>query len=738
MAENTFMTDSLAADLAVLKRQYKDIPWNTESGLSPDALRQACQTIEQENPLASRLTIKAKQFAFLMENAQVCVRPEDWFADMLHCENLLDSLRGNWHREIEQNAMAPVLAECHTHDNDGSHTGECDFGHTIPDWDTVMRLGFPGLFQRICDAKKEKQDAGTLTAEQEEFYNASEMVYRAVLRYVNRLADEADSHAAKSAKMPMVAHCLRNLATRAPQNTLEAMQLSFLYYYLQNMVEGEPLRSLGGLDALFFPYWQADLAEGRFTEEQLREFLQYFLIKYGAVDNSANIPFFLGGVDRDGNNMCNALTEEIIQVYDTLNLISPKIQFRWHPGVSDSVVRLVLKAIVHGNNSFVFINDEVVIPALTALGEDLRDARYYAPIGCYEPAAIGKEIPCTCNGIINLPKAVELVLHNGMDPMTGKQSGLSFADYPFADFDAFYAAVKQQLSLWAEESMRSISAWETHYMQINPSPLYSATLDECVARGADVYAGGAKYNNSSINCISPATAVDALTAVRKLVYEEKAISLPELSAVLASNWADHEDLRLRCLNLGGKYGNGDPETDRLAANLLAFMGSCINRQPNGRGGVFRCGAFSIDWCWPYGQKTGATPDGRFAGDVLSKNMCATLSQDKKGLTALIRSVTEIDFTNTPNGTVLDVMFHPSAVSGEEGLTAMLAVLKTYLKRGGFAIHFNVMDPKVLRKAQEDPDSYRNLQVRVCGWNAYFTNLNRDSQDAFILQAETVS
>ena len=251
----------------------------------------------------------------------------------------------------------------------------------------------------------------------------------------------------------------------------------------------------------------------------------------------------------------------------------------------------------------------------------------------------------------------------------------------------------------------------------------------------DIYDGGAKYNNSSMSFYSLASLVDSLCAVRTLVYEEKAVTLSQLTDILKADWKGYEDLQNRALRLPQKFGINDETADALAAELAQYCAGLVNNRPNGRGGVFKAALYTIDHCIKTGAKTMATPDGRNAGQPLSKNLCAVTGMDKKGVTGLINSAGKIDASQFPNGSVLDVVLHPSAVAGEEGLTAFLGILLTYFKKGGLALHGKVFSPEDLKKAQKDPETYKNLQVRVCGWNAYFVNLTKGEQDAFIRQAE---
>ena len=253
----------------------------------------------------------------------------------------------------------------------------------------------------------------------------------------------------------------------------------------------------------------------------------------------------------------------------------------------------------------------------------------------------------------------------------------------------------------------------------------------------DVYSGGAEYNNSSINTIGLATAVDTLAAVRKFVYDEKLISLSELVEILNSNWEGQEILRRRCLLHAPKFGNAEPSADELTRKLTDLISDTVNGRANNRGGRYRSGLFSINWNLSYGEKTGATADGRFKGDPLSKNLCAGIGRDKAGVTALVRSNAVIDHANVPNGSVLDVTLHPSVARGAEGLDVLEELLRTHCRLGCYGIHINILDASQLRAAQKNPEKYASLQVRVCGWNAYFVNLSETEQNQFILRAEAL-
>jgi len=384
----------------------------------------------------------------------------------------------------------------------------------------------------------------------------------------------------------------------------------------------------------------------------------------------------------------------------------------------------------------VFVNDDIAIKALMDVGIEEKDAKNYVPIGCYEPAVWGVEIGCTGNGGVNMAKAVEFVMTDGIDHKTGKLCGVKTGK--IESWEDFVKAVKIQLKYMTESAMDYIRKIEEHYREINPDMILSAQYDESIKRGVDVYEGGAKYNNSSLYYYFIATLVDSMAAVKKLVFDHKLVTFDKLCEIMKNNWEGHEELNKVARNLKEKYGNNNDLADSIMTDIADFGAELINNKPNSRGGVFKMALFSIDHFVEFGELTMATPDGRYEGEPLSKNLCATVGMDRNGITALINSITKMDHSKFPNGSVFDFVVHPTAVSGDDGLEAFYGILLTYIKKGGFAMHGNVFNPETLKEAQKNPEKYKNLQVRVCGWNVYFVNLSKAEQDAFIKQAENIA
>ena len=732
-------------DRQKLDAQYKNVPWEpAQSGLSSKiftekglALMRDLETQDLSRPMA-----KAQLYAWVLDNAPIAVIEEEFFQDHLAHGNLVQQQRGIWISQVQEiiSDQADESAQAYAL---GAWWGSHDFGHTVPDWEAVLELGFPGLLLRLQGSKKELERTTGLTAEQEDFFAAGEMVLEASMRYVQRLsmacrnkAENINIRKDSQQRLLLCADVLESLTLRAPQSLHEALQLAYIYHILQEEVEGERLRSLGGLDRLYTRFYLADRERG-VTDQQIKTLLQYFFQKFHALtgDTFYGEPAYIGGLDRDGKSSVTELTWLIIDAYDELNIANPKFHVRLSQKNPDKLVKKICDCIRRGRSSFVFINDECAIPMMMQTGVTLEEAREYVPVGCYEPAIQGLEMGCTGCSSVNMAKALELALLNGLDEQSKKRLGPPTGEAEeLSDFSTFLEAVKTQMLHMADKAMDVVCAWEKHYMAMNPSPLLSSTMANCVEAGVDAYAGGAKYNNSSLNAAAIGTVADSLAVIEEWVYTRKEATLPELRDILLKNWAGHETLRSTIMHENKRWGNGDEQVDRLGRIIAHSIAERVNSRPNCRGGRFKAGLFSIDRNFYYGEHTMATADGRLRGEQVSRNLSSSQAIGRNGLTAAIRSVTKLDLKEFPNGSVLDLVLHPSAVAGQDGLEAFAGIVRSYCALGGFALHMNIFDAEVLKKAQDKPEEYANLQVRVCGWNVYFVNLSREEQDTFIMQA----
>ena len=658
---------------------------------------------------------KGKAIKHFLSKVKLFINPYDIFCDMAETGITPMHLR-----DSEYGRICPVSYEANLAEARGAYLSGWDPGHTMPDWKRVLSLGITGI---LSEAENHLEKEG-LTNEQKAFYRSVKYAYEGILIYIKRLYDLADETAGENAAFAK--ENLLEILHHEPKTLAQAMQLYFVYYMVQHFVDGNNLRSLGALDFLLYPYYKRDIEKGIITKDEAKELIRYFLYKWTSQKVLANIPF----------NLCtevNEMTYLILEEYIALDVTDPKIHIKWDENLPQNVTDLVMDAIRNGKSSFVFANNEIIKKSLMEIGEEEKDAEDYTLIGCYEPAAAGKEFPCTLNGRINLPMAIEVVLGEGKNFSHGEVLGEVKGKYE--SFEEFYGDVKNLLKSWSEKAIAEISRIERKYPEFLQAPVISATFQSCMEKGQDAYKGGAKYNNSSICIFGTATFADSLIAIKKLVFEEKRLKLSNFVKILKNNWEGCEDLRQYVKKTYPKYGNGNNDVDFLAKDIVSFMAECINGKENGRGGVFRMGLFSIDWILHYGKLLGASADGRKKGEAISKNLSPSVGMDKSGITAIINSATIFDHSLSPNGLVLDLTVHPSAASGNEGLAVMSGLLKTYFKKGGFALHFNVLSAEILKEAKKNPEKYKNLQVRLCGWNVYFADLDGEMQDNLIAGME---
>lgn len=653
---------------------------------------------------------------YLLDNCEITLNEENTFFVRVNCENmryLLDSPRRNkLSGEHSAAGLRPGMDAL-------AFTGDADYGHTSTDWEAVLILGISGLRDRLI-AYREKFEGDE---KRTRFYSACIDVYDAAIRFMQRAADKAEECGKAS-----MAHGLLKLCSGTPTNLFEALQTILVYYALQHIFDGTNLRTLGRLDRTLYHYYIKEEKES--AERMLRE----FLIEIDSYKVLANIPFALGGSDDTGKSLFNELSYSLLDAYRTVPTSNVKLHLLCNKDTPDNILRLAMLCVRENRNSIVFMSEEKIIESLEKLGAEHSDAVDYHVVGCYECGA-RNELTCSCNARISIPKALETALNGGADMLTGKMIGLP-NNGGFESFDELFREFRRQLLHFARQAMEATDVIERHNPKIHSSPVLSSTYESALKRGADLYCGyGAEYNNSSVNALGLGTAVDSLAAIRKLVFEEKVLTLERLVEILKSDWEGCEPLRLRIKNKYPKYGTGDKKTDLLAKQIIDILGKAIDGRPNEKGGVYRLGTFSIDWRWAFGKACAASADGRHSGESLSQNTSASFGADREGATAHLISAASIDASLTPNGSIADIDLHSSAAAGDNGIYALITSLRTYFSLGGFAVHYNILDTKVLEAARARPEDYPNLQVRLCGWNVLFSSLSDREKDEFIARSK---
>ena len=588
---------------------------------------------------------------------------------------------------------------------------------TYYQWCFPISVGIYGLRERIA-----RYAADNRMEKREGFYTRLLSVYDAALRFMKRAAREA----ALLGRSEM-ADSLFNLCERGPSCLFEALQTSIVYYYLQQFFDGTVLRTLGRPDKLFYPYYKK--ADKTDAESMLLDFL-------GEIDRlnaTANIPFAICGSDENSSCLTNELSYVLMDIYGKADTVNTKLHVLCTKNTPEEIIEKAFRCIREGKNSIVFMSDERVIESLERQGIENKDAVRYHVVGCYECGGEG-ELTCSCNARVNIPKALELALNGGRDMLTGKLVGLEGSTLP-ETFDTLWEEFKRQLAHLCKCAMTVTDLYESHYAELHSAPILSGAYTSALEAGGDLYLDyTAKYNSSSLNALGLATAADSLAAIKKAVFEDGAVTLRDFTEILRSDWKEKEPLRLLIKNKYPKFGQGDAGVDKIAKEIVDALSDEVSRKPNAKGGCWRLGLFSIDWRWLFGERTGASADGRRSGEPLSQNTSASFGADKEGATAHMISVARLDASKTPNGAIVDIDLHSSSVRGENGISALVASLRTYFELGGFAVHYNVLDTDVLKAARENPEAYPTLQVRLCGWNVLFSSLSDKEKDEFIARS----
>lgn len=719
------------------RMKYHGYAYDNNTGLEDEEIKDGLSKLYEKTKDLPHPVAKAYAVKYVLENTKIDINEHDLFVGLWSVNRLANSVTLNkWNAEVFETILPKVKQKMNDMNESGAVAIWPDFDHVVPDWDAILCLGFPGLKKRAEEYKELHKARGTLTPETAAFFDGIIIEYTAIIALVDRLYRLALTQ--NHGKAKKVAECLLHIRDGAPQNIYEAMQVIYIYFMVSECFDSYQVRSLGnGLDNTLYGFYKNDLKSGAYTKEEIKELFRYFLFQWSAIGNYWGQPFYMGGTNADGSTKYNELSYDILDVYDELGIYNPKIQVKINENTPDRLLFKVFDMIRRGKNCFALCCEPGMIKAVMGYGATYEEALNMDIRGCYETGVRANEVS-TGTGYVNGLKAVEYVFSNGFDSRIGKQLGLKTGELKdLKTFDDFYHAVLKQWENLIEMTIDVSKQYEKYLSFINPSNIYSATIEGALKKGADAYQSGVKFNNSALLNCGFASLVDAIMAVKEFVYDKKDVTLETLSAALATDWKGFEDLHTKVVKSLRKYGNDDAETDRYTEAMSAYFASKVNNRPNARGGVYKAIMHTAMEFVREGEKTGATPDGRYAGDEISKNGSPSVGMDREGVTALIKSALKARPYTYCESFCLDVMLHPTAVSGDEGLEIMKSLLFMYMKNGGQTVQFNVFNTETLRDAQKRPEKYQNLQVRVCGWNVLWNNLSEKEQNAYITRAENI-
>jgi formate C-acetyltransferase len=623
-------------------------------------------------------------------------------------------------------------------------------GHLVPDYPKVLRIGWKG----IVDEAQTVAANPSNTPEQRDLARGigicADAVHALMERYAaeaNRLAD-AERDPARQAELREMARIASKVPWLAPETFPEALQALWTTHMLLMAAESYPGPGVspGRVDQYLYPYYQADLDAGRLTRAQAKEWLECWWIKHNyaydyqgwvgtnqGINSSFGQLITLGGMSADGSDAANDLTYLMLDVIEEINLLEPKPNIRIHARTPDRLLERVVEMLSHAQGSPFLINfDENAIAGLRWEGLPEERLWDYAPVGCLENTLAGDDRSGTVDVNLNLAKAVELALNDGRDLATGKQIGPRTGDpREFASFEQFFDAFKTQLRHLVEWIVRVNDLADAGRARWEPVPHLSALVGGCLESGKDANAGGAHFNFLTVEGVALATAADSLAAVKKLVYETHQVEMGQLLDALKANFEGHENLRQTLLNKAPKYGNDDPYADEIAREISRCWTEEAFKHTAPTGKRYRGGYLSWNYWIAYAPATAATPDGRRRGQFLSNAVCPVNGADRKGPTSVIKSVGHLGLESAPNGASHTMSFSPALMREPENRQKLMALLRAYGKVGGTALQVNVIDANTLREAQKHPDAYRNLLVRVTGYNAYFVGLGKEIQDEII-------
>jgi formate C-acetyltransferase len=678
-----------------------------------------------------------------------------------------------------KNAMTPIVDEYMPRYHRDKMTGngvlyfgpkgncQSPVGHFVANFWTATQRGFKSIQDEAEEKMAKLEEDGIFgdSIYQYNFYRAVSIVSEGIIHWSEHYGDECARQAAectdpkRKAELERMADTFHHIMKNPCRDFRDAVQCVYLYQLGLCMDGQQHGISFGRVDQYLGSYLDKDLAEGKITIEEAQEIMDCFFLKVaecnkiwseGATSSNPGYTsgqlMTLGGVDKDGNDASNHVTFMMLAAASRLLLHTPPQALRVHDGTPDDLWQAAIEATQCAGGVPSYEYDGVIIPALMKRGIPLEDARNYCLIGCVEPQICGSEWAqpggTGTESYMNIVTALLQAINNGINPFsfpgapapqqTGPATGYL---YEMESMDEVLAAVKTQFDFYTKWQCSCINAWEYMSSFHTPIPLLSATVTGCMENGKDVQCGGAKYNSTGNSCIGLGNVADSLNIIDYVCFKEKIATTKELYDAVMNNWEGYEELHQQIVGKCPHYGNGDDEADKYLDFAAATYANGINRCTGPRGNHFQAGCYPVTLNVVFGMFTAATPDGRKCGDPLSDGISPLQGQDKGGPVTTINSLLKFDQTAYGNGTLCNMKFHPTALRGEGGWKKLQAVMQTYFEGGGMELQLNIVDGETLRKAQENPEEYKDLVVRVAGFSAYFVEVFKESQDDLIRRTE---
>ena len=657
-------------------------------------------------------------------------------------EKVFAAMSGAWNKAFESGVFTEFMEQRAS-------------GHAILD-DKIYHRGLLD-FQEDISVSLSKLDFANDPAayDKSEELKAMSICIDAVITHANRHAEKALELAEQTddpgrrAELEKIAEICRRVPAHAPRDFQEALQ-SYWFVHLGVITELNTWDSYnpGRLDQHLFPFYKKQLEASEITEEQAKELLQCFWVKFNnqpappkvgiTEEQSGTYTDFalinVGGLDPlTGGDAVNEVSYLILDVVEEMQLVQPSSCIQISKRNPDRFLKHACGVVKTGIGQPSIFNTDVIIKEMLHDGKNMVDARTGGPSGCVTISAFGKE-SCALTGYINWPKIFELALNNGIDPLTQQQIGPQTGELTELDsYEAIVAAYRRQLEYFIDVKIKGNNIIERLYANFMPSPFMSVLVDDCIKTGIDYHDGGARYNPTYIQGVGLGTLADAFASVKYHVFDTKEHTLLELIEAMSADFTGHELLHRKLIDKTPNYGNDDDYADDIARDVFEIYYETLNGRKNTKGGQYRVNLLPTTVHIYFGSVVGALPNGRKAGVALSDGISPTQGADRKGPTGVVKSASKIDHSRT-GGTLLNMKFNPQVLQGE-GLDKLVHLIRGYFKLDGHHIQFNVIDAETLKKAQQAPDENRDLIVRVAGYSDYFVELGKELQDEIIARTE---
>lgn len=608
-------------------------------------------------------------------------------------------------------------------------------GHIIPNFEKLLHLGLENIIEEASLLFEENKDNN--------FYEASLIVLKASQRHILRYADLAKDYAQKEvdekrkSELLEISRISTKISKDKPESFYEACQLLWYMCIILQYESNASSLSLGGFDKYMYPFYKQDINKG-ISKEELREILTCLWIKTNDVvlirsSNSAKYfagfptgyTITLGGLTKNGRSAVNDLSYLCLDTYQDIRLPQPNLGVRVNELMERSFLNKTAETIKLGTGIPQIFNDEVIVPGFLNRGVSLEDSRDYSVVGCVELSIPGKTYGLHDIALFNLLKVMEITLKENKENLC-------------ITFDRIIAKIKDNIDYYVKLMVDGSNIVDIGHKEFAPVPLLSCLIDQCLENGKDITYGGAKYNFSGVQGIGIANLSDSLYALKKIVFEEKRLSFTELIEALENNFEgeEYEKLRVRLINKYDKFGNDNDEVDDISSDILRYYSKAVEKYPTPRGGIFTPGSYTVSAHIPLGEAVGATPDGRKDKEQLADGgLSPMVGRDALGPTAVLKSVSKLDNYLTSNGSLLNVKFSPKTLEGKEGVDKLSDFLLAFMKLKIQHIQFNVVSVDTLKKAQQYPNEYKGLVIRVAGYSAFFTELSKEIQNDIIRRTE---